>query len=94
MLCSLDSKDWKHLERDRRIHGTTILRHCLDKCWHGRNRAKGIQDPTRAAEALACLHRTQLEDQMHAILFCPHHKLVELRTTAHLQLAQPADALI
>lgn len=48
------TKGWSLLGHERCILGTTIGRYCLDKCWHGRYRAKRSSDPARAAETHAC----------------------------------------
>ena len=88
------ARGWKLLGHKQSAFGTTILRHCLDKCWHGRNRAKGLRDPTEAAAALACPHCTYPEDQMHSILHCPHQDLDTLRRAAIEQLHRTADDLL
>ena len=35
---------WRLLGHANKAFGATILRHCLDKCWHGRNCSKGLKD--------------------------------------------------
>ena len=54
-----------------------VLRHCLDKCWHGRNRAKVIRDPTERATALAFVHCQLL---MTAPILTAHDHLLYDRT--------------
>ena len=91
---TLAAKGWRLLGHNPITFGSTTLRHCLDKCWHGRNRSKGQLDPTAAAQALACPLCAQPEDQMHSILHCPHSDAADIRRTAYEELSQEADSLL
>ena len=91
---TLAAKGWRLLGHHPITFGATTLRHCLDKCWHGRNRSKGQLDPTTAAHALACPLCAQPEDQMHSILHCPHSDAADIRRTAQDDLLREADSLL
>ena len=38
------------LRKEQHIASTTMLRHCSNKCWHGRHRAKDFETRLRALQ--------------------------------------------
>ena len=81
---------WRPITKGH-LSSNIILKHVLDKYWHGRNRAKGnSEDPT-----IACCQICQATDsQIHIFLECHHPDLEDIRKNAIENVHRVADMLL